>query len=70
MKLSYPNRIVKVGAQHLADAIDVISDLMNEVRQSEYYSGPYKWQTPGYRKLERLWDRLSDAIEDPNNEAA
>lgn len=40
---------------------------MNEIRQSEYYGGPYM-EVKGFRKLEKLWDQLSRAIEDPAHE--
>jgi hypothetical protein len=63
IKLEQPDRLIKIRAQLAAKAIGAIAQLISELndRTSENHTARIK-------ELEGLWDSLSEAIEDPENE--
>lgn len=65
MKLEQPDRIVKIKAQHLADAIDAIRQLCDELDEARHYCNDEDASSidAQIKELGKLWDAISDAVE-------
>jgi hypothetical protein len=63
------NRLVKIRTGDLVDCINALVQLTNILNQNKGHYGDMEEQAEARTKeLEDLWDRLSEAIEDPDNE--
>jgi hypothetical protein len=70
MTLESPHRLVTIRAKHLARAIEAVNELSQIWEERKAFEDPE--DVPAIerkiRYLSKLWDELSEAIEDPAKE--